>query len=69
MKIIKVNYMEGEARFVIEGRPNDTYCIKLKDQTTTKEVTDKLKTMVPEDDIAEQLYNNLNLKDLEGTEI
>lgn len=70
MKITKVNYMEEEARFCIEEFPKQTFCIALEGKTTTKEVTDELKAMIPTKvDHTEEIYNNLNLKNLEGTDI
>ena len=69
MKIIKVNYINGEARFVLEEFPKKTFCIKLTNQNTIKEVTDKLKTMIPQPDISEDLFDSLNLKSLEGSEL
>ena len=69
MKIIKVNYIEGEVRIVVEGHEDKSFCIKLKDQTTLKEITDQLKTMLPTVNPAEALYNSLKIKSLEGGDI
>ena len=69
MKILKVNYVSGEALFVIEEFPDMTFCVSMEGKTTKQEVIDKLKTMVPEPYTTEETYNNLKLKDLEGTDI
>ena len=85
MKIIKVNLMEGEARFVIEGDTSPvttlkdgkaivtqeqcTRCIKLTEGITKQEIIDKLKSMITPPVDTESIYNNLKLKDLKGTDI
>jgi len=68
MKITIVNYMNGEARFVFEEFPKRTFCVSLKDKTTKKQVVDKLKSMMPSPDASEKKFNDLKLKDLEGTD-
>lgn len=71
MKILIVNYMPGEARFVIGGFPKTTFCISLEGKTTVKQVTDELKATVEAKAVntAEQTFNDLNLKSLVGTDI
>jgi len=69
MKIKKVNLVNGQALFVMEELPETTFCINLKGKTTAKEITDELKSRLPKPDAAEQTFNDLKLKELEGTEI
>ena len=69
MKIKLVNYIDGEARFVMEELPTKSFCIKLKSTTTIGQVTDELKAMLPKEDTTEQTFNDLDLKSLEGTDI
>ena len=73
MNILKVNYINGEARFIVEGYPKSTFCVKLENQTTVKEITDELKAMVQKKiDAAtnpQEIYQDLNIKNLEGTDI
>lgn len=69
MKIIKVNYMTGEARFVLEGFPEKSICIKLEGKTSRKEITNELKARLPKPDAEEQKFKDLKIKNLEGTEI
>ncbi len=69
MKIKLVNYIDGEARFVMEEMPTKSFCIKLEGTTTIEQVTDELKAMLPKEDTTEQTFNTLKLKELEGTDI
>ena len=69
MKITKVNYIDGEARFLFEG-VEGTYCIELKGKKTQAEVLEALKLMLPEEaENTQQIYTDLKIKELEGTEI
>ncbi len=84
MKIKTVNYMNGEARFVLENDPSisheikdgkpqvnqgtKTYCIDLKQFKTKEEVLTELRSRLPAN-TTEALYNSLELKKLEGTDI
>lgn len=85
MKILKVTYMDGEARFIVEGdksrvtglvngKPTIEYnqcvrCIILKGKTTKQQVIDELKTMIQPKDNPEQTYNDLDLQSIQGTDI
>lgn len=76
MKIEKVNWLGREARFVLFKWPQKTFCIKLDDKTTAKEVTDELKvkadvitTRENTDQELQDKYNSFNLKALEGTDL
>lgn len=71
MKITKVNYMPGEARILVDEFPKITFCIKLKKNTTKQDVWDELydeidKIKIVDD--SEQVFNDLDLKSMEGTE-
>ena len=70
MKITKVNYMDGEARFLIDGNTKQTFCIKLDDKHTKKDIKDLLKAMVPnKEKTPKEIYNELDIKSLEGEEL
>jgi len=69
MKIIKTNFIDGEARFVFEELPERAFCVKLEGKTTQAEVLEALKLMLPEEAENQETYNNLKIKELEGTEI
>ena len=76
MKILLVNFMEREARFVLDRWPKKAFCIKLDDKTKASDVTDELKAKADaiiarenSDGELETKYNNFNLKTLEGTDI
>ena len=75
MKIMLVNYMPGEARFVIEGIPKVTFCVPLKGKIKQKQVLDELKAKVDDFILIEyekdqkQVYKDLKIKDLEGTDL
>ena len=68
MKILKVNYVCGEALIRVAGF-DMTFCVALEGITTKKQVKDRLTAMIPKPDNTEDTFNNLNLKDLEGTDI
>lgn len=71
MKILKVNYMPGEARFVIEGFPNTTFVVELKTKVKKKDVIDSLLSEIGKIyfDNSEQKYTDFKLKSLEGTDL
>lgn len=69
MKIKIVNYKDGEALVVFEEMPTTTFCVKLAGKTTKEEVINELKSRLPEADETETLFNALDLKSLEGTDI
>lgn len=46
MKITKAVFINGEARFIIDGDTTKTYCINLEGKSTLKEVTDELKSKI-----------------------
>ena len=69
MKIKTVKYKDGEARFIIEEHPKQTFCIKLNKQKSKEEIKEELKNMIPEPDISEDLFDTLKLKELEGTDL
>jgi len=66
MKIIKVNYIDGEVRFLVEGYEGKTFCIKLEKQISKEEVLEELKLMLPEKINPEDKYNDLDIAKLEG---
>ena len=68
MKIEKVVYVDGEVRFRIEGL-DFTYCIELKEGDTAQSIKDQVKANLLKDDSAEQIFNDLNLKGLEGADL
>ena len=69
MKIKEVKYIEGNAVIEIEEYPKHKFCVELKNKNTKQEVVDALKNIIPEKDESEKIFNQLNLKSLEGTEI
>ena len=71
-KIKKVAYAKGEAKFVIEGIDNVTFCIELETKNKIKDVTDALKDSINKimaADADKDKYDTWKLKDLEGTDI
>jgi len=71
MKIKKVNYMKGEARFIIDEIKDTTFVVELDYKIKKKDVTDDLESQVSEyifDDTKEK-YDDWNIKELEGTDI
>ena len=72
MKIKIIKYINGGARIVLEEYPTMTFCHKLTPTTTQQEIIDDIKAKVDvlkANAMAEEKFNNLNLKNLEGTDI
>ena len=73
MKIKVVNFMDGEVRFVVDDFPKSTFCIKLTGNPARSEITAELKTRVQaridRKKNPKKIYDDLNLKGLEGTDI
>ena len=66
MKITLVNYVDGRALFVVDGFPDMTFCVGLKGKISQKEVTDELLSMLPVVDDTKKVFDDLELKSLEG---
>ena len=70
MKITNVNYKNQEVRFVVDTYPDKSFCVLLTEGMTKKDVTNQLNVLVANAvDKAEVIYNNLNLKSLEGSDL
>ena len=71
MKITFVNYIDGEARILVDGFPKTTFVFKLKKNMTKQDLIDYLNDEVDklEPDDMEQLFIDLDLKSIEGTEL
>ena len=70
MKILKVNYLEGQSRFVIEGYDKITFVVDISELSTKQAVLLALKAKVDNLSIDHNLekYHSLDLKSLEGVE-
>jgi len=69
MKITKVNYKDGFAWFVVDNDTTKTYGIKMKGKKLRIEITTELKKKVTPNDEDKIIFDNLKVKELEGTDI
>jgi len=69
MKILKVNYVNGLALFVVDRFTNKTFTIDLTEWTTEQQIRDALIALIPEPDVTRQLFEDLGLKTWEGTDL
>ena len=69
MQILKVNYVNGNALFVVDKFQGKTFVVSLDGMKTRKQVTEKLQSLFPEISFEKKTFDDLKIKELEGTDI
>ena len=71
MKITFVNFIDGDARILVDEFPFVTFVVKMKKNLSKQDVLDSVVEDIGKmkEDDSEKIFLDLDLKSLEGTEL